>query len=149
MNKVHQLVGVRGRFWIAAGLLLVLLLPSGGCRICAQCDDLDYPAYGGAWQRTRRDGGRVGSVFDPAGAKTAELVPREAPDKPDERQRQQRSESPSDDPSMQDEDEADRDRQADPDETDLKEEMERLRNLTPDDIDVKVIPGEPVPPVLR
>jgi len=165
MDKVHQLVGTGGRFSIAAGLLLVMLVPSGGCRICAQCDDLDYPAYGGAWQRTRRDGGRVGSVFDPAGAKTAELVPREAPEKPDERQRQQRSESQSDDPSMQDQYEADRDRQVDPDRLDLQEKMDQLRNKeledikedreqelrnrTPDDIDVRVIPGEPVPPALR
>ncbi len=165
MDKVPQLVGIRGRSSIAVGLLLVLLIPTGGCRICAECDDLDYPAYGGAWQRTRRDGGRVGSVFDPAGAKTAELVPRETPGKPDARQRQQRSESSSGEQSMQDEYEAERDRQVDPEKMDLQEKMERLRQKdldsikddreeelrqrTPDDINVNVIPGEPLPPVLR
>lgn len=48
-----------------------------GCTIPSDCGDLDYPTYGGAWQRTRRDSGRVGSVFDPAGARTATLSPRE------------------------------------------------------------------------
>ncbi|HBJ38533.1 MAG TPA: hypothetical protein DDZ51_28020 [Planctomycetaceae bacterium] len=51
-----------------------------GCTIPSDCGDLDYPTYGGAWQRTRRDSGRVGSVFDPAGARTATLSPRELPD---------------------------------------------------------------------
>lgn len=40
-----------------------------GCRVCQTCDE--YPAYGGSWQRTNRVSGRVGSVFDPAGAKVA------------------------------------------------------------------------------
>jgi len=51
-----------------------------GCTIPSDCGDLDYPTYGGAWQRTRRDSGRVGSVFDPAGARTATLSPRELPE---------------------------------------------------------------------
>ena len=48
-----------------------------GCTIPSDCGDLDYPTYGGAWQRTRRDGGRVGSVFDPAGARSPALVQRD------------------------------------------------------------------------
>lgn len=48
-----------------------------GCTLCQDCGDLDYPTYGGAWERTRRDSGRVGSVFDPAGARTARLSSRE------------------------------------------------------------------------
>jgi hypothetical protein len=51
-----------------------------GCTIPSDCGDLDYPTYGGAWQRTRRDSGRVGSVFDPAGARAATLSPRELPE---------------------------------------------------------------------
>ncbi|WP_372721878.1 hypothetical protein [Novipirellula sp.] len=71
--------------------LLVGLAPTTGCRICAECEDLAYPAYGGAWQRTRRDGGRVGSIFDPAGARTPELVNRDLPLSPDEKERAKRS----------------------------------------------------------
>ncbi len=62
---------------LAMGLLsLGLILGSGGCTICQDCGDLDYPTFGGAWQRTRRDSGRVGSIFDPAGARTATLTDR-------------------------------------------------------------------------
>ena len=49
-----------------------------GCTIPSDCGDLDYPTYGGAWERTRRDGGRVGSIFDPAGARVSTLAPRDA-----------------------------------------------------------------------
>lgn len=49
-----------------------------GCTLCQDCGDLDYPTYGGAWQRTRRDSGRVGSIFDPAGARTATLSDRDS-----------------------------------------------------------------------
>jgi len=51
-----------------------------GCTIPSDCGDLDYPTYGGAWQRTRRDSGRVGSVFDPAGARSATLSSRDLPE---------------------------------------------------------------------
>ena len=71
--------------------LLVGLAPTTGCRICAECEDLSYPAYGGAWQRTRRDGGRVGSIFDPGGARNSELVSRDLPLSPDEKERAKRS----------------------------------------------------------
>lgn len=67
------------------GLLTVLLsLPilgsSSGCTIPSASGDIDYPTYGGAWQRTRRDSGRVGSIFDPAGARTATMSPRDLPE---------------------------------------------------------------------
>ena len=48
----------------------------GGCRLCADCDLDAYPSYGGAWQRTVRDSGRVGSVFDPGGSRAADLSER-------------------------------------------------------------------------
>ncbi len=52
---------------VTACCLLLALVALGGCRLCQDCGDIDYPTYGGAWERTIRDRGRVGSVFDPAG----------------------------------------------------------------------------------
>lgn len=78
------------------GLLLVAavaLSTAPGCRICGDCNRLDYPTYGGAWERTRRDSGRVGSIFDPAGARSPELADRDTPPTPDMWQRE-RSRSP-------------------------------------------------------
>ena len=48
-------------------LLIVGLLVTSGCAICASPGDDEYAAYGGRWQRTDRNNGRVGSVLDPAG----------------------------------------------------------------------------------
>lgn len=45
------------------------LLSLTGCRLCTNCEDEAYPTYGGIWQRTDRFHGRVGSIFEPAGAK--------------------------------------------------------------------------------
>jgi len=64
---------------MAAILVVCLLMISPGCRICSTCEMEDYSAYGGAWQRTQRDGGRVGSVFDPAGVRQASLTSKDAP----------------------------------------------------------------------
>jgi hypothetical protein len=50
----------------AAGLLLLTLLFSG-CALCANCDDENYSAYGGRWEREVMNHGRVGSAFEPAG----------------------------------------------------------------------------------
>lgn len=84
------------------GLLLVVAVAfsaAPGCRIGGDYNRLDYPTYGGAWERTRRDSGRVGSIFDPAGARSPELADRDSPPTPDMWQRQ-RSPSPGgDDPS--------------------------------------------------
>ena len=77
------------------------LLSLGGCRICLDTHDLDYPAYGGAWQRTQRDSGRVGSVFDPGGAKVAALVEREDPLTPDVMERMKQSAEGTQDPDRQ------------------------------------------------
>lgn len=64
-------------FHPTAWLVIFLACNLTGCTICQDCGDLDYPTYGGAWERTRRDSGRVGSIFDPAGARVAVLSPRE------------------------------------------------------------------------
>lgn len=63
------------------GLVATLVALTGflGCTLPSDQGDLDYPTYGGAWQRTRPDGGRVGSIFDPAGGKVASLAPKSKP----------------------------------------------------------------------
>jgi hypothetical protein len=84
----HFSVDFSGAAKIAAEVARMLALAAAvicggvlaGCTIPSDCGDLDYPTYGGAWQRTRRDSGRVGSLFDPAGARTATLSPRELPE---------------------------------------------------------------------
>ncbi len=48
--------------------LLVLAVCLSGCAVCQNCDERTYSAYGGKWQRTDRGHGRVGSLFDMAGA---------------------------------------------------------------------------------
>lgn len=76
-----------GRRLLAAAMTLLVLCGSGlisGCTLPSDHGDLDYPTYGGRWQRTRRDGGRVGSVFDPAGARTATLTDRDTPGEDDD-----------------------------------------------------------------
>jgi hypothetical protein len=60
-------------------LLTVTLGSSLGCRLCCDGEDVAYPAYGGVWERTLRNEGRVGSLYAPAGARTAELTDRNAP----------------------------------------------------------------------
>lgn len=59
---------LRGMVSMAACLSLIAI---GGCRVCDSCDDCAYPTYGGSWERTNRNHGRVGSIFAPAGAKVA------------------------------------------------------------------------------
>ena len=78
-------------------IFIALVFPTTGCRIGSETHDLDYPTYGGSWQRTTRDAGRVGSIFDPGGAKVATLVDREDPPTPDFIERMKQSgESPLD-----------------------------------------------------
>lgn len=119
-----------------------------GCTIPSDCGDLDYPTYGGAWQRTRRDSGRVGSVFDPAGARTATLSPRELPDgdgetrstrdsilsKPDAMRNQADGIRVDEDPLRQ------------PSPSD-RMSPDRLRDLRLEDINIRR--GTPVPPDLN
>lgn len=63
-----------------AVVALTLLGFAGGCTLAPDCDLEDYGAYGGRWQRTLRHSGRVGSVFDPAGAQ----LPYDGPNAPTE-----------------------------------------------------------------
>ena len=52
---------------VTTTLLMVSLLVTSGCAICASPGDYDYSAYGGRWQRVDRSTGRVGSALDSAG----------------------------------------------------------------------------------
>lgn len=62
---------------IAAAVVLCSSLATlSGCRLCGDCDLDAYPSYGGAWQRTLRDSGRVGSLFDPGGSRASDLSAR-------------------------------------------------------------------------
>ncbi len=149
---------------LASALLLAALIPLGGCRICADCDENAYAAYGGAWQRTIRDSGRVGSIFDPAGGLTSELVPRDTPEDPDaqERARQEARGSGAQDPDRIGDGEDDKQKQDDKEDSmdkandlrqrkldDIEEEKEdELRKKELDQINV-IFPGEPMPPALR
>jgi len=157
MGKVDRVAQVIVR-WFALLLILMGVAPIGGCRICADCEDIAYPAYGGSWQRTRRDGGRVGSIFDPAGAKTTELVPRNSPASADELERiRQKDRVPQvigpddqmpDDESIppksrEDEDDL-RQRSLDDMQEDTENELQR-KELK----DINVVPGEQMPPMLR
>ncbi len=138
--------------------LILAALSLGGCRICADCEDLAYPAYGGAWQRTQRESGRVGSTFDPGGAKLANLVNRDVPSQPDEivreLQSEKRTRDGSDDDEMNEE-ENNFDRDPTPQSPNLRpdtmrdrkledienDDEDRLREKNLDDIEVRIIPG--------
>jgi len=125
----------------------LLILPSIGCRICLDNHDLDYPTYGGAWQRTTRDSGRVGSLFEPAGAKVATLVDRDEPPTPDWIDRMKHSggtdqpddsavESPSDAVEMIDPTDELMERKLDDIEEEKEEEDLRVKQL--DEIEIQV-----------
>ncbi|QDT10407.1 hypothetical protein [Planctomycetes bacterium K23_9] len=154
--------------WMVASILVMLMIPLAGCRICASDEDLAYPSYGGAWQRTIRDSGRVGSLFDPAGARAADLMARDTAITQDELERDRRTEQAELDDSEFDQDdespmerddfdgEADRPR-ADDDDPELDtddepnpEEKRRMDELREQDLDdVKIVPGDALPPLLR
>jgi hypothetical protein len=140
-------------------MLILLVAPLSGCRICNNTEDLAYPSYGGAWERTIRDSGRVGSLFDPAGAKTSTLNPKDAAVTQDELERGRRAEedaaepsAPTDDPTEEalpeDDDSGDEPKFGEDEvDEDLKKRMDKLRDQDLDD--VKIIPGDALPPLLR
>ena len=74
---------------VLTSLFSVCLMPLAGCRLCSDVEDMDYPAFGGSWQRTVRGSGRVGSVFDSAGGKVTKLTDRDQPLPTDAQERQQ------------------------------------------------------------
>ena len=148
-------------------IALAAIVSLTGCRLCDNSEDLAYPTYGGAWQRTVRDQGRVGSLFDPAGAKASELVSRDTPISADELERSRHdgsntpkysededdsSKDTQEDSSDNDESQGDDNRNGDSTEdgesTDSDIE-ERKRKLREKDLEVKIVPGDPLPPLLR
>lgn len=72
-RQTHLVSNIRASVWLVA-----LACALTGCTICQDCGDQDYPTYGSSWERTRRDSGRVGSIFDPAGARVATVAARES-----------------------------------------------------------------------
>jgi hypothetical protein len=48
--------------------LLFCSFLASGCTLCCAPFDCDYPYCGGKWVRTNPSSGRVGSLFDEAGA---------------------------------------------------------------------------------
>jgi len=134
-------------------MLLASACLLGGCRLGADCDLDAYPAYGGTWQRTVRDAGRVGSVFDPGGSRAADLAARADSDENDARNRAQYSEDnadgddenrdPDSDPDSDNDanrSERDEENRRDLDDSDQQEMEERFRNLDLQDINYQA-PG--------
>lgn len=59
--------------FLAMILICSPLAALAGCAMCCAPFDYAYPTYGGKWQRTDREHGRVGSLFTPqAGVKVEE-----------------------------------------------------------------------------
>jgi len=54
--------------WVA----LLVLAGTTGCAMCDNAQDWTYSAFGGKWQRDDPSGGRVASLFDPAGGQIIE-----------------------------------------------------------------------------
>ncbi len=155
-KPVSPFVAGRSRYPLAA--IILMLVPLGGCRICASDEDIAYPSYGGAWERTIRNSGRVASVFDSAGAKSPVLAARESGLTADELERGRRKEdstdsigsgeSNDDHPENNDQNSDNRDSDdQNSDDRDLEREMRELRESEMNDI--KIIPGEALPPLLR
>jgi hypothetical protein len=72
------------RLMLAFTCLCSLMLVASGCAMCCAPYDCDYLYCGGRWVRNNPSSGRVGSVFDEAGAPvdatpTAAAAPTPAP----------------------------------------------------------------------
>lgn len=158
MGKLKTITRFRYAYLVPAVLLM------GGCRICADCEDAAYPAYGGVWQRTIRDSGRVGSLFDPAGAKAFDLAARDEPEGEAEHDRQNYKERGSrvtdpdetddetdssdgrlEEDKLRDREDELRDRKLEDIDNPMEQEQ-RERQL--DEIDVRIIRGSAAPPIL-
>ena len=162
MNKLTRVTASLRQIFVVV-FLAVSPLWLGGCRICADCEDMNYPAFGGSWQRTNPSVGRVGSVFDPGGAKASSLVSRDTPPKPDALERERLDTQGDKLPDPDREDPGAEDEPQNQDERDFDSKADELRNLELDDIDtddagdlqnktldqIRLIPGKPAPPTIR
>ena len=132
------------------GLLLIAAVAStgSGCRLCCDSEDIAYGAYGGVWERTNRDSGRVGSLFDAGGARVSSLSPRDSVENVDDQrsriipleQEEDRRGEPTEDPT-DDSPEPKSDSETDQEFQDRLKKFEAERMLN-----AKVIPGNPIPP---
>lgn len=134
---------------VAVATVAFALCFSSGCRLCCDREDPAYAAYGGLWERTERNSGRVGSLFDPAGARVADLTDREAPAENDDARSNiippQRL-----DREPQDADEPQQPEPQKPDDETEEEFQERLRKFEEEQmLKAMIIPGEPAPPQIR
>lgn len=135
---------------LATALLLAgILLVNSGCRLCCDPETEAFPAYGGAWERTSRTSGRVGSTFDPGGARIGSFTPRDSANKVDLLElEQQRDESGEE--SDSDEPPAPEPTEANPEDTEAERErkfQERLKQFEERQLeDIDVIPGATLPP---
>ncbi|MCO8120467.1 hypothetical protein NHH03_01865 [Stieleria sp. TO1_6] len=130
-------------------LLVLLLLLSTGCRLCCDDEDRAYAAYGGVWERTDRNQGRVGSVFDPGGARKPSLsdkVDSEVADAIQDRRQidplgQPDSDATPDDPSDKDSGLNIPDAESD---QEFEDRMKRFEDENT--MDINIVPGALVPP---
>lgn len=123
-----------GKFPYFAAAILLALLSCGGCSMCQPCELETYSAYGGRWQRTDRDRGRVGSVFAPAGAQVAYATPADS-DVADESlppDQDQDEDQPTD--TLPEDDGAEDDSVLEDDAQQREERARRLRDLQLEDI---------------
>ena len=119
-------------------MVAIVAVASTGCRLCCDTEDAAYPAYGGKWQRTIRDSGRVGSLFDSAGNRASLLVDRDVPAGQDELERQRNVADDDDsldpDRPLDDDDNGDSDA-ADEMDRDFEFDDDRDADDVPDDLD--------------
>lgn len=137
-------------------LLIVVLATSTGCRLCCDPETEAFPAYGGAWERTNRTSGRVGSTFDPGGARIGSFTPRETANQVDllDTDRLQENQGDEDAPPNETEpdDGTEGNAETDSEAADREAErerkfQERLKSFEERQLeDIDVIPGTPLPP---
>lgn len=139
---------------LAAAMLVSITLASGtGCRLCCDLEDAAYSAYGGAWERTNRESGRVGSLFDPAGAKVADLAPRDSTgDKTDAIERiapglKAEADKLKNDPSL--ERTVPKIKSEEETEQEFQERLRKFKEEKEKLLNAGVIPGQPQPPEIR
>ncbi|QEF99945.1 hypothetical protein Mal15_40120 [Stieleria maiorica] len=139
------------RTLLGLSLLCCVVTTSTGCRLCCDREDQAYSAYGGIWERTQRNSGRVGSLFDPGGARTADVTPRDsAKDDLEARERVAplggvKSRGSDGDPLP----EPVRPERKSDEETE-QEFQERLRKFQEEKmLNAGIVPGEPAPPDFR
>lgn len=160
---MHRRTQTSARHIVLTSVFSLCLLPMTGCRLCSDCEDMDYPAFGGSWQRTVRESGRVGSVFDSAGGKVDKLTDRNQPLPTDAQERRQqglRSQGMFDPEDNEPGPDQDSNKPVSPmtpeelknqslDDIPEGEEGEKLRRKSLDEINVRRLPDQPPSSFIR